>query len=61
MEKVAVLPVPDWACAMTSDPVCFRQSVVIQGEECEGCTFDYWHDSPLLDSRWPFETISVDT
>ena len=47
MEKVAVLPVPDWACAMTSLPVvcqfCFFRCVGgVVGVVC------VWANSPLM-------------
>lgn len=60
-ENVAVFPVPDCACAMTSDPA-------INVSKCDNDigyssenTFDDWHDSTLLDSRWALETIGIDT
>lgn len=62
MEKVAVLPVPDWAWAMTSWPggLCVS-GVKEQTESSERLTLDDGHDGALLDSRGALETVGVDT
>jgi hypothetical protein len=59
MEKVAVLPVPDWAWAMTSWPGAVSDAVVVGGGV--KLTLDDGHDGALLDSRGTLETVGVDT
>ena len=62
MEKVAVLPVPDWAWAMTSWPeVVSRVLVVVVVVVGRELTLDDGHDGALLDSRGALETVGVDT
>ena len=62
MENVAVFPVPDWACAMTSWP-----SKMLGGNGTNDfkdfleLTLDDWHDSALLDSRRALKTVGIDT
>lgn len=61
MEKVAVLPVPDWACAITSWPS--NQSNRIPRRRTQRWakpTPDNGHDGALLNGRRPLETIGVD-
>jgi hypothetical protein len=59
MEKVAVLPVPDCACAMTSWPACV--SLGLLGRRAGKLTLDDGHDSALLDGRRALETVGVDS
>ena len=61
MEKVAVFPVPDCACAMTSDPRFESQRVSLQVKGVEIITLDNWHDRTLLNGRWSLEAIGVDS
>jgi hypothetical protein len=61
MEKVAVLPVPDCACAMTSWPFGVSVFVVICCCEAGKLTLDDGHDGALLDSRRALETVGVDS
>lgn len=61
MEKVAVLPVPDWAWAMTSWPVRCQSLVPFKMEISFRLTLDDRHDSTLLDSRRALETVGIDT
>ena len=61
MEKVAVLPVPDCAWAMTSLPrtlsVCEFVVKYIRGRR----TLDHRHDGALLDGRRALEAVGVDS
>src|SRR4051812_46739971 len=62
MEKVAVLPVPDWACAMTSCPGVHVNCLASYGGEGVGQrTLDDGHDGALLDGRGALETVGVDS
>jgi hypothetical protein len=65
MEKVAVLPVPDWACAITSLPKVCQSLVLSSGGGGGGgvgkLTLDDGHDGTLLDSRGALETVGVDS
>ena len=51
MEKVAVLPVPDWACAMTSLP-SVRVSRLFDGRNLGG-GISAPHQPPQKDPTWP--------
>src|SRR5882757_4553434 len=51
MEKVAVFPVPDWACAITSWPWGSVNHCHTMKELLSILTLDDWHDSALLNSR----------
>jgi hypothetical protein len=61
MEKVAVLPVPDWACAMTSEPVIFCQCLSNVWESLRVRTLNDGDDGALLDRRGTFEAVRIDT
>jgi hypothetical protein len=64
MEKVAVLPVPDCACAMTSCPgvyVNFLFCGGMAGGARQKRTLDDGHDGALLDGRGALETVGVDS
>lgn len=59
MEKVAVFPVPDCACAITSCPT--RGQCMWWGRWNVGkLTLNDGHDGTLLDSRRALETVGVD-
>ena len=60
MEKVAVLPVPDWAWAITSWPENVISRGSISDNSQVALTLDDGHDGALLDSRRTLEAISVD-
>jgi hypothetical protein len=62
MEKVAVLPVPDCACAMTSWPGG-RQYLWLCGDGggVGKLTLDDGHDGALLDGGRALETVGVDS
>lgn len=60
MEKVAVFPVPDCACAITSWPTSQGQCFDLKFK-AENLTFDNGHDGTLLNGRRALETVSIDT
>ena len=59
MENVAVLPVPDWAWAITSIP--YKRTV---NQHCKESIIDYLdagHNGSLLDSGGLLEPVGIDT
>ncbi len=61
MEKVAVFPVPDWACAMTSRPLEIMSYKRKSRLMIHKLTADNGQDGALLDGGWALKIVGVDT